>query len=206
MIYSTYPAWVMGFHGCDQSVCNNVVRGNTSLQHSINEYDWLGHGIYFWENNPLRAYEFALEQKERGKIKDPAVVGAIIDLNNCLDMTDMSSLTLVSEYFGHYNDICITNGTDLPKNKGEGKDRPLRILDCAVIESLLSYLDDKFEPYDSVRGVFVEGQALFSGSSFRQKDHIQLCIRNAACIKGYFLPLLDIKAEYNNVTRQRTTE
>ena len=42
--------------------------------------------------------------------------------------------------------------------------------------------------FDSVRGVFVEGNPLYEGAGFHHKNHIQICIRNPNCIKGYFLP------------------
>lgn len=202
MIYSTYPAWVLGFHGCDQSVCTSVIEKHTHLIKSNNDYDWLGHGVYFWENNPLRAYEFALEQKKAGKIKNPAVIGAIIDLKNCLDMTDLASLRLVSRMYEFYKIVTKIEGTQMASNSGSGTDRPLRKLDCAVIETLHTYVEsnENYLPYDSVRGAFFEGKELFAGSGFREKDHIQLCIRKQDCIKGYFDPLMDIKSEYFNST------
>ena len=42
--------------------------------------------------------------------------------------------------------------------------------------------------FDSVRGVFFEGEELYPNAGFREKDHIQICIRNPNCIKGFFLP------------------
>ncbi len=80
------------------------------------------------------------------------------------------------------------SGLALPKNV-LGKDRVLRRLDCAVIESLHESLDstDGFY-YDSVRGMFPEGERLYTDAGFLKHNHIQLCIRNPNCIKGYFLP------------------
>lgn len=42
--------------------------------------------------------------------------------------------------------------------------------------------------FDSVRGIFVEGEPTYNGSAFREKTHVQLCICNPNCIKGYFSP------------------
>jgi hypothetical protein len=42
--------------------------------------------------------------------------------------------------------------------------------------------------FDSVRGVFFEGEEVYPNASFREKDHIQICVRNPNCIKGFFLP------------------
>jgi len=46
-MYSTKPGLILGFHGCDESVVEKVLKGNDDLITSKNEYDWLGNGIYF---------------------------------------------------------------------------------------------------------------------------------------------------------------
>jgi hypothetical protein len=62
-------------------------------------------------------------------------------------------------------------------------------LDCAVIQTLHEVREkSKLPPFDSVRGVFWEGSPLYPNAGFREKDHIQICIRNPNCVKGYFLP------------------
>ena len=35
------PGLIIGFHGCDQSVCDIVISGQTMLTPSRNGYDWL---------------------------------------------------------------------------------------------------------------------------------------------------------------------
>ena len=78
--------------------------------------------------------------------------------------------------------------TELPKNSGKN-DRPLRRLDCAVIERFHKMNKDLNRPaYDSVRGIFVEGKAIYPDSGILEKTHIQICVRNPNCIKGYFAP------------------
>ena len=47
--------------------------------------------------------------------------------------------------------------------------------------------------FDSTRGVFMEGGAVFEGAGISRKGHIQICIRNANCIKGFFLPRKEIE-------------
>lgn len=59
-LYSSYPSIVFGFHGCSEKVRDEILNSNGKhLKISTNKYDWLGHGIYFWENSPSRAKEFA---------------------------------------------------------------------------------------------------------------------------------------------------
>ncbi|MBQ7537733.1 MAG: hypothetical protein IJT42_02045, partial [Treponema sp.] len=63
-------------------------------------------------------------------------------------------------------------------------------LDCAVIERV-HYQNkvNSLPEYDSVRGIFTEGKPIFPGAGFKEKTHVQLCIINPNCIKGYFDPI-----------------
>jgi len=96
-VYAKRSNIILGFHGCDQFVRDEVVsKKGVILKHSENNYDWLGNGVYFWENN--------------------------------------------------------------------------------------------YDEFDSVRGMFIEGSTLYPKSGFREKNHIQIAIRNPNCIKGFFIP------------------
>jgi hypothetical protein len=84
MIYSEYPGLLFGFHGCRKDVYSAVIRKSRPLEPSNNSYDWLGSGIYFWENSYARAFDWAVARYEG----DAAVIGAVIDLGYCLNLTD----------------------------------------------------------------------------------------------------------------------
>ena len=56
MMYEKLPNLVLGFHGCDKSTYEKVLKNYENLKASDNTYDWLGNGIYFWENSYQRAY------------------------------------------------------------------------------------------------------------------------------------------------------
>jgi hypothetical protein len=195
-MYSTLPSFVLGFHGCDESLVESVIYKNKGLTPSSNDYDWLGHGIYFWESDPKRALSWAKEMKSRpvkgkGKIEKPAVIGAIIDLGYCLNLIESKSLTLLKSTYDSFCVIQKASGQALPVNKKleTSEDLLKRNLDCAVIEFLHTNLrEQKKKEYDSVRGVFWEGKDLYPNAGFKEKNHIQVCDRNPNCIKGYFLP------------------
>ena len=76
-LYSRRSNLVVGFHGCDKSVVDAVIAGKTELLASTNDYDWLGSGIYFWENNEDRAWQWAkqLSTRKSSNVKEPAVIG-----------------------------------------------------------------------------------------------------------------------------------
>ncbi|MDA3926926.1 MAG: hypothetical protein PF904_19795 [Kiritimatiellae bacterium] len=63
----------------------------------------------------------------------------------------------------------------------------MRDLDCAVIETLHQYRKaSDFKAFDSVRGMFAEGKELYPDAGFQGQSHIQICVCNPNCIKGYF--------------------
>lgn len=195
-MYTTRSGLILAFHGCDESLIPDLLSGKKSLVHSENSYDWLGHGSYFWDNNPRRALEFAtflttLKGNKKNTVHKPAVIGAVINLGFCLDLLDSDNLIFLEEAYLLLEASYKALGLSLPVNKpiGGNKDLILRELDCAVIESLHQFREqENMKPFDSVRGVFWEGTELYPNAGFRKKDHIQICIRNPNCIKGYFLP------------------
>jgi hypothetical protein len=143
-------SFVLGYHGCDQSIAEQVVAGQQSLRPSENDYDWLGNGIYFWEHNPGRAFEFAGERRDRPhnnlqKIADPAVIGAIIDLGDCLNLLDSQSIDSVRQAHVDLVKMSIEAGVPLPENS-VGHDLLVRRLDCAVINFLHTTRAAKNDP------------------------------------------------------------
>lgn len=284
-LYSKRPNLILGFHGCDKLIAEKVINRECDLKESKNDYDWLGSGIYFWQNSPERAMEYAMTAMGRTKstIKEPAVVGAIIDLGNCLDLLEMKHIQEVKSAYTVFKKI---ETKDKSQNELIQDGLPmLRKLDRAVIEMvhtirkdkenlfievenifrtisflikqsnkieykniiidcfsklldiynnedlrtlfglellrdilnfikgggdedmLIKEIDDhanqlrtlitNFAPYDSVRSSFLEGQELYPNAGFREKNHIQICVRNKNCIKGFFMPR-DMDGSYPN--------
>lgn len=182
-----YNGLTVGFHGCDEEVARKVILNRENLVASSNEYDWLGNGIYFWENDSKRAMEFAQD-----KYQKPCVIGAVLNLSYCLDLSTQHGLNSVRLA---WNDIVkpVYETGVLKSNKagrkGENGELMLRFLDCYVIESLHQMNKEYgFEDFDSVRAPFWEGTEIYPTAGFFNKNHIQLCIRNTDCILGYFLP------------------
>jgi len=116
-VYDILPSFILGFHGCDQAIADKIFAGAADLNRSTNTYDWLGHGIYFWEQNPQRAQQWANAQRERKKIKNPAVVGAVIDLGRCLNLLDAESLVIVRQGYEQLIRISAAADRVLPQNK-----------------------------------------------------------------------------------------
>jgi hypothetical protein len=105
-------------------------------------------------------------------------------------LLDYKNLAFIKFGYSMLERTLSASKTPMPQNKSDDGDLTLRELDCAAIESLhKSISDDNEKEFDSVRGVFWEGKKLYPNAGFREKNHIQICVRNIDCIKGYFLPL-----------------
>ena len=195
-LYQEIPQMVLGFHGCDKGVAMEILNSSTEhLTPSDNEYDWLGDGIYFWLNDPQRAYEWACQMQKRkpDKIKEPFVIGAIIDLGICLNFCERESIQLLQKSYEDLKEAFAAAGYNIDeelKNKTPdvGGFNLLRPLDCAVIKHIHEMMSEKDVEFDTVYGYFQEGQDAFPGAGVKEKSHIQISVRNNRCIKGYFLP------------------
>jgi hypothetical protein len=187
-------SFIFGYHGCDRKLAERVFEGKEPLHFSHNDYDWLGDGIYFWEHNAQRAFDFASEVAKRPhpsgqKIKTPAVVGAVIDLGYCLNLLDSRFIRTVNRAYEELVRASKAAGIAVPENTG-GKDLRSRKLDCAVLRILHETREATGErAFDTVRAAFIEGEPIYQNAGFAAKNHIQVCVRNLHSIKGYFRPL-----------------
>lgn len=183
---------VYGFHGCDIRVKEQLLNGSIKFQSSTNRYDWLGPGVYFWENDFIRAHEWALEANG----KNAAVLGAKIRLGHCFDLSNSFAKEILRI---SYDDLVQDwNNTKTafpvnqphPRGKGNPDDLILRYLDRAVIDYAFSLASKRNIPrtFDTVRAPFQEGFPVYPGSAFREHDHIHLCVRNPDLLTELFDP------------------
>jgi hypothetical protein len=189
-----YQRLIIAYHGCDARVATRVLAGNGTLSSSENNYDWLGRGIYFWEQGPQRAYDWAVElsRRETRKVRTPAVIGAYINLGQCFDLLDTANTEMLGRMYWQFRQTLREQRVRMPKNEtvpgGRGRDKLLRYLDCAVINWSLDRLAQAHSEYQTVRGVFIEGRPAYPGAQIRLKNHIQVAVRKAECIIGFFRP------------------
>ena len=105
------PFLVTGYHGCHIDAAKSIVSGN-GFRLSENGYDWLGKGVYFWEDAPNRAGEWA--RKKFGE--HGVVIRASLDLGRCLNLLDTMHFDRIeqsySEVLLHLNQLCL----EIPKN------------------------------------------------------------------------------------------
>ena len=194
-------SFVLGYHGCSKETGLRALTEGMSLIPSNEDFDWLGPGLYFWEADPERALEWANDKVARGSYTEPFVLGAVIDLGNCLDLLQRENIEFLTKAYDALVRVSKAAKTKLPENRdpkalGKG-DKLLRYLDCAVIRHLHSAIEAEnksvggsaqFKPFDTVRGLFTEGKSAYRGGSFFTKSHIQISVINMECVRGVFRP------------------
>ena len=148
-----------------------------------------GAGIYFWEQNPERALEYATESSQnlqfnKKPINTPFVIGAIIELGNCLNLVEPESLLILKKAYEDIEKIYAQAAKPLPVNDGSN-----RKLDAAVFKHLHKSRENNPNlKYDTIRCAFVEGEPIYPTANFSSRLHIQICVLNQELIRGYYLP------------------
>ncbi|WP_207462044.1 hypothetical protein [Azospirillum sp. SYSU D00513] len=179
--------FVLGYHGCRKSVGEDILAGKVPhLKDSRNRWDWLGSGIYFWEADPKRGYEWALD---RYGAADAFVLGAAIHLGYCLDLMSRGPLDLLKPAYDTLLNAHKESGEPLPENRKTRKG-PSHALDCAVINTLhVTRAENQpfpLQPFNTVRGLFQEEPPIFPDSMIMSRTHVQICVRTPEeSIKGY---------------------
>lgn len=162
---------VTGYHGTSLALASEIVRSG-SFRRSPYPWNWLGRGTYFWQEDPVRAYDWAWRRFGR---RGAAVVEVNIHLGRCLDLGQQGSLKLVKRAYLELKRAAAKGGGSLPSNRGDNHS-----LDSAVIEIVC----ERWGDFDTVRSAFAQGAELYPGSSFRSRSHVQIAVRNPRMITG----------------------
>lgn len=192
----TAPQIVFGYHGCSQWVAERIYSGlESDLKFTDDEetYHWLGKGIYFWENAVERAAEWAVRFGARNLKKrhpelgekdfEPTVIGAIIHLGECLNLLDIGGHETLRDVAKQVMPRIESAQLDAFMSQPNWK----HTIDSLIINRACSNADGTAR-FDTVRGCFPEGDALFEGSHILTRTHVQVSVRNPNCIIGYFRP------------------
>ncbi len=158
---------VTGFHGTSAAAASEILKEGFFVSH--NDYDWLGTGVYFFQDAPIRAQAWA-----EGRFGPAAtVVAADIDLGGCMDFLDtVWQVRLAAAYQG-YRSRAERLGLELPRQT-----RGAHRLDAAIIDLLVNVLAERGDRIRSVRSAFAEGEQVFEGSALSVGTHVQIAVRD----------------------------
>ncbi len=198
--YVDYHRTVVGYHGTGLTAALRIVNRVEGFRWSRRDFDWLGHGIYFWEYAPEQALSFArIRQRQSLRKKNPtaedarkaneplAVVASMIRLGFCFDLLEPDNVQYLEESFAAYRAAMQLAAVPLPKNT-----RKYRRLDCSVFEYVYKVIGESEHnaPIDTTRGVYVPAggdRRVWEGSWISRDAHIQLCVRNSTSLLGTWL-------------------
>ena len=161
----------IAFHGTSAERAASIL--SCGFRPSMNDYDWLGDGVYFFQEAPSRAWEWACTRHP----DQATVVGARIGLSNCMDFLDLEWAKLLGRVYDEFLSMIKSSGTPMPTQTG-GAHR----LDREVINYAVRVLEDEGVRVESVRGAFSEGKPAFPNSAILDKSHIQIAVRNVDVI------------------------
>lgn len=162
---------INGYHGTARDNLFSILEDGFVV--SVNDYDWLGDGVYFFQDAPIRALMWAKERYG----DDAAVIGADIKIDNCIDLLDTGWSEFLADVYDKYLERIKKEGITLPK-QSSGAHR----LDREVLNYAVSVLEQKGVVVKSIRAAFIEGSPIFPNSALFAKSHVQLAVRDLTAI------------------------
>lgn len=163
------PSTVTGYHGTLAESARTIVA-QQRMNKSKNSYDWLGDGVYFWQDYREHAKVWAFDNYPGQKV---GILKTSIDLGTCLDFPSRLFESMRIAAIVELERRCNAGGRPMPVNKGKNF-----ALDRETINLLCQNFD---RTIDSVRDNFAEDFVGF-GSPHGLRSHTHLCVRTVALI------------------------
>jgi hypothetical protein len=180
---------VHGYHGTTVEKAEVICR--EGFRDSTNDYDWLGKGIYFWQDAPELALIWA---RRRHRNSDLAVIYAEIMMN--IDLTidlfdsnpDNGYIQAFRDSYKRFRDLIST----MPRTEQQGLFHRLDklMIDFAVDNLIPSTHSGK--KIQVVRSVFIHGEPLFppfeqnEKSALHDMSHVQIAVRDHNVIRSHY--------------------
>lgn len=162
-----------GYHGTSLTAAKSILEAGFRI--SRNPYDWLGDGVYFFQDAPTRAWDWAIAHHGN----DAAVIGAEIHIVNCIDLLDVDWYPVITNSYNSFLKILKDSGRSLPE-QSEGAHR----LDREVFNYTADVLGARGQKIACVRAAFAEGRAVYADSAIFDRSHVQIAVREpATCVR-----------------------
>jgi hypothetical protein len=169
---------VYGYHGTSLENASAILEEG-GFHPSANAGDWLGYGIYFWQDAPARALEWATHHN----LDQPVVIGAEIHLETWIDLLDTQWSGYINTVYSRIAASHLRRGMKLPINTPKGN----HYLDQTILDFAAQESEDIGSIIQGIRGAFHQGARLYPGSKLHRLSHVQLAVRDPNCIKGLWL-------------------
>src|SRR6185312_8135043 len=182
------------------SRAQSIMAGTSDFPISRSPGDWLGRGIYFWQDAPTRAEVWA-KFRCASSGEEPAVLSADISLERCVDFFDLKhfrELRKACPRFEKYEqgkglsssqaELRVAGGrvftSDDPNPDPRTRKQILNNKDRALIDWYVESLRSSGYQVGSVRGIFLDGQAIFAESFLFDWSHVQVAVLERSVISN----------------------
>jgi hypothetical protein len=167
---------VYGYHGTNRESASLIIQRGFNI--SDNDYDWLGTGVYFFQDAPMRAIAWAKQRYPQ----NPAVIRSVIRLENCMDLFDIGWFPIIREAYNIFLEEYRMSNQTLPRQNPD-RSKAHR-LDCAYFNYITNQiLEPQGEKINAIRAVFLEGERIFPNSAIFDLAHVQIAVRNSDLIE-----------------------
>jgi hypothetical protein len=175
---------VYGYHGTSMDAAIAIMESGFQL--SNNNYDWLGEGVYFWQDAPIRAKQWAQSVYP----EHPAVIESRICLGNCLDLLDVGWMPSIRALYNRLVDDYRASNLPLPTQRPD-RSKAHR-LDCALFDFAVKDINRSSGiNIETIRSVFVEGENIYPNSAIYDLGHVQIAVRHTELIKESIIIRID---------------
>ena len=165
MIHMPLP--VTGYHGTSIESANAIMSDEFRL--SRNPQDWLGDGVYFFQDGLERSWDWARDRYG----SQAAVIGVEIRLDDCIDLLDVTWNRVLAAAHDRFLHLYSQLGLNLPHQT-----RGVHRLDREVINYVIGVLAERGITIRCVRSAFGEGHPVYPNSAFLRHSHVQIAVRD----------------------------
>jgi hypothetical protein len=159
---------VKAYHAGNLEDIESVILGGYGIPYSASQGNWLGDGIYFWEDDPLRAEHWQI-QRNKG-----AILECEIDTRYLFNLLKKEDLT----------DVFYTEAKDLLKSL-QGVNRKAS-QNFEFDRKLFNEIRDKFmgQGISGIRMAFHLGESITPNGNVFENQHIQICLWDLTVIEN----------------------
>lgn len=162
-------AKIKAYHAGDVEKIEHFLACRQYMASSYSTNNWLGEGLYFWENNPIKAEKWLI-QKNKG-----AIMECDIDTENLLNLLEDNDDS--ESFFEQAKALSQKHGTILLNNRSSQNFQ----LDCKIFNE---YKKGCLNQFSGIRMAFYLGESITKDGNIYTGQHIQICLWDVSAIKN----------------------
>ena len=164
---------VKAYHAGELEEIDAFIKQRSGIRHSSRQGEWLGEGVYFWENDPVRAEEWQIQKNK----------GAILECE--IDTSFLLNLLVKSEHTIEFYDRARQRAENLAKSPNLRNQRSAQKfdLDHQVFRESQPYFQLE-KGLCGVRMAFFLGESITLDGNIFENQHIQICLWDVTAIEN----------------------